>query len=492
MNRLLVLFLILAIGGAFGQPAETPTRDLSLVVGKSLVFDSPANIERVSVANGAIAEAVAITPREVVVNGKAAGETSLILWQQGGGRLVFDLKVSAPHPKLQAVQRELKKELGDSDVTIDVDTDSVFIRGTVPNLTSADRAVAIASTLGKPVNLLNVNVPPPEAQILLRVRFASVDRKAIQQLGMNIFSTGATNTIGSTGTGAFPAPQLNISGNSVATTLSDALNVFLFRKDLNLGATIKALEAMQLLQILAEPNVLAINGKPAAFLAGGEFPYPTLQGGGAGIGQVTIQYREFGVRLGFLPVMTPRGTIRLEVTPEVSSLDFANGLIFQGFTIPALATRRVQTEIELESGQSFVIGGLLDNRVTETLSKIPGLGDIPWLGKLFRSRDLSKSNTELLVLVTPELVRPIPADQKTPTMEMPKTFLKETQGLAVPRTPGLDTTGPVPVKPPQATMPVETLMELQKATQATPATPPTVLQMIPVPTTPPKPPDTKQ
>ena len=168
-----------------------------------------------------------------------------------------------------------------------------------------------------------------------------------------------------------------------------------------MGATIKALEARRLLQILAEPNVLAINGKPASFLAGGEFPYPTLQGGGGGLGAVTIQFREFGVRINFTPVVTPRGTIRLQVTPEVSSLDFANGLVFQGFNIPALATRRVQTEIELEPGQSFVIGGLLDNRLTETLSKIPGLGH-PFVRKVVPITLLNRNNTELLVMVTPE------------------------------------------------------------------------------------------
>ena len=177
---------------------------------------------------------------------------------------------------------------------------------------------------------------------------------------------------------------------------------------MNLGATIAALEARNLLQILAEPNVMAINGHNASFLAGGEFPFPNLQGGGGGLGAVTIQFREFGVRINFTPTITPRGTIRLNVTPEVSSLDFANGLIFNGFTIPALSTRRMSTEVELEEGQTFAIGGLLDNRDTETFNKVPGLGNIPFFGNLFRSRQITKNNSELLVMVTPELVRPIP------------------------------------------------------------------------------------
>jgi pilus assembly protein CpaC len=445
------------------------------VAGKSLILDSPIAIERVSVANGNLAEALAVTPREVLVNGKSAGETSLILWQQGGNRLIFDLTITPSMSRLAAVQRELKKEFP-GNVSVDVENDVAFLRGTVPDLTSADRAAAITETLGKTVNLLHVDVPPVEAQILLKVRFASVDRHATQQLGINIVSTGATNTIGSVSTGGFPGPRVDALGN---VTLSDALNVFLFRRDLNLLSTIKALESRQLLQVLAEPNVLAINGKSAAFLAGGEFPYPTLQGGGAGVGQVTIQYREFGIRLGFLPSVTPRGTIRLQVTPEVSSLDYSNALVFQGFTIPALATRRVQTEIELEAGQSFVIGGLLDNRVTETLSKIPGLGDIPLLGKLFRTKDLSKNNSELLVLVTPELVRPIPSSQPAPELQMPEQFMKGTRATA-PRTPGMEVTGPVPVKPPQPSMPVEELVRLQKTPQAQA---PTAMpyQLVPIP-----------
>jgi len=209
---------------------------------------------------------------------------------------------------------------------------------------------------------------------------------------------------------------------------------------------------------VARSRRLAINGKTASFLAGGEFPYPTLQGGGAGLGSVTIQFREFGIRLGFRPLVTPRGTIRLQVSPEVSALDYANGLTFQGFTIPGLTTRRVQTEIELETGQSFAIGGLLDNRLTEALSKVPVLGDIPWLGKLFQSRSTSKNNTELLVLVTPEIVRPVPAGSPVPEIKIPKQFLKDTASTA-PRTPGVDVTGAKPLVHGEP-IPVEELREI--------------------------------
>jgi pilus assembly protein CpaC len=458
-------------------------RDLFVTVGKSLVVDSPVNIQRVSVGNGDLAEALAVNPREVLVNGKSVGETSIIIWQQGGNRLFFDLTVRASNSKVSAVQQQIDRELGGQDIKVSYENEAAFLHGTAKDVTSAERAVAIATTLGKTVNLLHVTVPPTEAQILIKVRFADVDRSMSQDLGMNIFSTGATNTIGRVTTGTFSAPNVSQNpGSPAQVTLGDLLNIFLFRPDLNLGTTIKALEAKSLLQILAEPNVMAINGKTASFLAGGEFPYPTLQGGGGGLGAVTIQFREFGVRINFTPVVTPRGTIRLQVAPEVSSLDFAHGLVFQGFNIPALATRRVTTEIELESGQSFAIGGLLDNRTTESWSKIPGLGSIPLLGKLFQTRSVAKNNSELLVLVTPELVRPVAKGQKGPEIKFPSPFMKGTR-TDLPATPGIDVTGPVPTKPTQETVPVEDLIQSQKALPGAQSAPPQI-QFVPMLTQP--------
>jgi pilus assembly protein CpaC len=458
-------------------------RRLVVTVGKSVIVDSPVNIQRVSVANGDLSEALAVNPREVLINGRAPGETTLILWQQGGNRIVYDLSVQPSNTRLDAVRGQISDELAGQEISISQQGEDVFVRGSVKDLVSAERAVAIAGTLGKVVNLLHVAVPPIEQQILLKVRFANVDRAATSELGVNLFSTGALNTPGSTTTGQFSPPVVAVEPNRTSFSLGDALNVFLFRPDLNLGATIKALQSRRLLEMLAEPNVLAINGKPASFVSGGEFPFPTLQGGGAGLGAVTIQFREFGVRINFLPHVTPRGTIRLQVTPEVSSLDFANGLVFQGFNIPALSTRRVQTEIELENEQSFVIAGLLDNRLTETLNKIPGLGDIPLLGKLFQSRSLARNNSELLVLVTPELVRPIPAGAPRPEIEMPREFMKDTRPDP-PRTPPISVTGPVPVKPEPQTIPVEQLIQIQKG-QHPPAPAMPAVQFVPVPVTPP-------
>lgn len=206
--------------------------------------------------------------------------------------------------------------------------------------------------------------------------------------------------------------------------------------------------------------MLAENGKQASFLAGGEFPFPTVQaiGQGGGAGAVTIQFKQFGIRLNFIPTIMPAGTIRLQVAPEVSALDFTNGLIVQGFNVPALTVRRVKTVVELSQGQSFAIGGLLDNRVTETLEKIPFIGDVPILGKFFQSRARNKQNTELLVIVTPEIVQPIPAGQPVPEVKNPVPFLQPNTGKDM-STPGQKLTGAVPVTPPSKTIPVEKVVE---------------------------------
>jgi len=485
-----VFLAVVALGlgqSAFAQdnaPSQTTaSRELSVTVGKSVLVDSPQTIERIAVSNGALAEAVAISPHEMMLNGLAPGETSLIIWQQGGNRLFFDLTVQRNETRLDGIRREMAQELGGDDkVTINMEGDNVFLRGTVPTLTAAQRAVDIASTLGKPVNLLRVSIPGTEAQILLKVRFADVDRSATKQLGINLFSLGATNTVGATSTGQFQTPTISSVGAAAAATanITSPLQVFLFRPDLNLGATIAALESRNLLQILAEPNVMAINGHNASFLAGGEFPFPNLQGGGAGLGAVTIQFREFGVRINFTPTVTPRGSIRLTVTPEVSSLDFANGLIFQGFSIPALSTRRMSTEIELEEGQTFAIGGLLDNRDTETFNKVPGLGSIPFFGNLFRSRQITKNNSELLVMVTPELVRPIPKGMARPDLKRPGDFLPPNTAGTSPQTPGMDVTGPVPsTKTVEPSMPVEDLIKMQAASTTPAAAPAQQLQFVP-------------
>jgi len=272
-------------------------------------------------------------------------------------------------------------------------------------------------------------------EVLLEVKFAEVDRSAVTQLGVNILNTGAGNFVGNTTTGqfggtrigdvtdTFPRPPITPPFSSTET-INDLLNVFLFRPDIHLGAVIRALQTRNLLQILAEPNLIAVNGKESSFLAGGEFPFPIVQPG-QGFTAVTISFKEFGVKLKFTPVIMPNGNIHLRVVPEVSTLDFANSLTISGFTVPAISTRRADTEFELQDGQSFVIAGLMDNRVTNLSNKIPGLGDIPILGNFFKSKSAQKSNSELMVLCT---ARRVAAGNQPPSgPKYPKPFLDNNQ-----------------------------------------------------------------
>ncbi len=440
--------------------SESPD-ELLLMVGKSVIITSDLPLERVSVGYGDIAEASAVSPKEILVNGKAPGSTSLIVWQEGGGKLLFDVKVKPndflANSRLNALDRQMAKELAGQAISVSLENDSVFLRGQVKDLTSAERAVAIAGTIGKVVNLLYVTVPAPEPQILLKVRFASVDRTKAASLGFNLFSTGATNTIGAVSTKQFPAPGISVNKTTgPQVTLSDLLNVFLYRPDLNLGATIQALETKGVLEVLSEPNVLATNGKQASFLAGGEYPYPVVQGS-ALAGTVTIQFREFGVRLNFIPTITPRGSIRLQVAPEVSSLDYSNAVVVGGYSVPGLTSRKLNTEVELDEGQSFAIGGLLDKSVTETLTTVPFLGDIPVLGRFFQGKNTSRRNSELIVIVTPEIVRPMPAGMAPPTPSFPLSFMNS-DPQSVTQTPGLAATGPA-ATPPARTVPIERFID---------------------------------
>jgi len=318
-----------------------------------------------------------------------------------------------------------------------------------------------------------VKLPAVQQQILLKVRFIDVDRNVTQQLGLDLTSLGVGKTIGQVSTNQFAPPAMStvsqntpfgatVAGVSQSWTLSNLGNIFAWRPTDNIMATIHALQSRGLSQILAEPNLLTMDGKAASFLAGGEIPIPVVQSAAGGLGTVTIMWKEFGVRINFVPTVTPRKTIRLRVAPEVSSLDPAAGITISGFSVPGLSVRRMQTEIELEDGQSFAIAGLLDNRTTETLSKIPGLGDIPVLGKLFQSRSRNKTNTELLVVVTPELVRPIPAGQPLPDIKLPQLPMKETD-KDPPRTPPISVTGSTAMAGAGEAVPVEQLKELEKA-----------------------------
>jgi pilus assembly protein CpaC len=465
-----------APGGSPQASVQDAANDLVVAVGKSVLVDSARPVERVAIGSSEIAEATAVSRAEVMINGKAPGETTLIVWQAGGSRQFFNVKVHAntavAADHLDALRRELRSEFPGQPLRVSAEGGNVFLRGTVKDLESSDRAMQIASTAGKVVNLLYVNVPPPEPQILLKVRFASVDRTRGKSLGINVFSTGAGNTVGSVTTQQFSPPSLSTttSGGTDGTAatsvfnVSSLLNIFLLRPDINLGATIQALQTNGVLQVLAEPNLLTANGKQGSFLAGGQYPYPVVQGiTGGGTGAVTIQFKEYGVRLNFIPTITPRGTIRLQVAPEVSSLDLINGVTISGFTVPALTSRKVNTEVELSEGQSFVIGGLLDNRETKNLSKMPYISDVPILGRLFQSMQVNRTNTELIVLVTPEIVNPIPAGAPRPDVTFPDKFLEPNTTTPM--------SNPSNATPPQGTAPQTIAVEKLMRSVQQPETP---------------------
>ena len=442
--------------------SQDSANELSVAVGKTVLVDCRLPIARVVIGQGEIAEVHATSPTEVMVEGKALGETNLIIWDTSGGRQFFNVTVrpgvSILHDNLDAIRRELRTELPGDSIKVSSENGAIFLRGTVKDLNGSDRAVKIASIGGKVVNLLNVYVPASDPQILLKVRFISVDRTKSQQLGINIFSSGFGNTIGGISTGSLTTTNPNGSTPATVSGGTNPTNLSVFYPGLNIGATIQALQSTVGGQVLAEPNLLAANGKQASFLAGGEYPYPMVQGGSGGAGAaVTIEFKEYGVRLNFIPTITPRGTIRLQVAPEVSSLDFADSVEISGFEVPAITTRKVKTEIELADGQSFVIGGLLDNTESDTFQKIPFLGDIPVLGKFFQAMTKTKANTELIVIVTPEIVAPIPAGGPLPELKFPAKFLPANSNIPM-HTPdaktAANTTAPAP-----PTMPVEKLIE---------------------------------
>jgi pilus assembly protein CpaC len=289
--------------------------------------------------------------------------------------------------------------------------------GTVPSPAVAEQVLKMADNFSKEVvNGLHVAAPPRQKQVMLKVRFAEADRAKLGSFAFNLFSTGATNTIGSITTQQFgPLALQQTTAGSVTPpstpqqfSLSNLLNIFLFRPDIGLGATIQALQQKNILQILAEPDLMALSGEPAHFLAGGEFPYPVVQGGAAGtVPIITIQFRPYGVKLEFTATIEEDNRIRLKVAPEVSTLDYSNTVTIAGFVLPAISTRHAETVVELKDGQSFGIAGLLDDSTTVQLSKVPGIGDIPILGQLFKSRSTNRTNTELLILVTPTIMDPV-------------------------------------------------------------------------------------
>ena len=426
VHLLSVLLMVAPAATVRAQSAE----DMRLTVGRSVVLDFATDVRQISTSDPAVVDAVAVSTREVLLNAKAMGTATVVIWAKTGERTIYGVTVEQ---NLDPLRRLLRDTFPTEDIQVQSSRDAISLTGRVATKEIADRAALLAVPFGKNV-VSHIQVAPgaPDRQVMLRVKFAELDRRAAQSFGVNLVSTGAGNTVGRVTTGQFSAPTVTdlrgaipgrLEGVRSEFSISDALNVFAFRPDLNLTAFIRALQAQSLLQILAEPNLVTVPGREASFLVGGEFPVPILQGG-SNAGAVTVQFREFGIRLTFTPTPTAHGTIRMHVRPEVSTIDTNNAVSVSGFLIPALATRRMETNVELREGQSFAIAGLIDNRVQETMQKIPGLSSIPLLGTLFKSRDLQRNISELVVIVTPEFAAPMNPEDSQPSIIFPEKFLE--------------------------------------------------------------------
>jgi pilus assembly protein CpaC len=415
--------LAFTAGLTFAQSAE----DLRLTIGKSVVIDYPSDIRQIATSSPDILDASPITTREILLHGKGLGSATLVVWSKSGQRTFYNCTVDL---NLDPLRRMLKETFPMDDITVRSTRDTLSLSGSVRNKEEGDRAVAVAGSFAKTVvNNMGVNVGMAEKQILLRVKFAELDRVREVQYGVNLLAapggtligstTGQFTSVSTTGTAAVPST----SGASAAiSTITQALSLFAFDPKLNLGAFLKALESQSILQTLAEPNLVTTNGKEASFLVGGEFPVPVVQGG-SGAGAVTVQFREFGIRLKFLPVLTDHKTIKMHLSQEVSTLDPGDGVTLNGFVIPALSTRRAETDVELGEGQSFVVAGLVSNAESDTFTKIPVLGSLPIIGYLFKSKDEKKNRTDLVVLVTPEITEPLGVNDPKPSVYMPRDFL---------------------------------------------------------------------
>jgi pilus assembly protein CpaC len=462
IQRLAVVAALLAATAA-GQPALSAQTAASqapgqpervvLTAGRSTVLISEFDIARIAVTNPAVADAVVVKPREILVDGKGAGTVSLIVWG-ATERKHYDIVVD---PGVTNLQQNFQQLFPGEDISVAVTDEATILSGSVSSNEVMLRAgeLARAAMPGHSVmNMLALPSGSPSKQVMLQVRFAEVNRNALQQTGLALFVNRA-DWVGMTTTQQFAAPSIDDTN----LNFTDFLNVFLFSRTENIGGVLKALQGRGFLQSLAEPNLIAYNGVEASFLAGGEIPIPLI----SGLGQMSVQYKEFGVRLNFTPTIAG-DVIRLKLRPEVSTLDFTNGILLSGFRIPALNTRRAETDVELRDGQSFAIAGLLNNLTQTDRQAIPWIGRVPIIGSLFRSRSIRAEQTELMVLVTPRLVRALDPDE-VPTLPVrPGAFINpsDDENRGVPgddssETPGLQDAPPPPTRkpptPPGATPP---------------------------------------
>jgi pilus assembly protein CpaC len=427
--------LTAAVARDVTPPVEQSTDSVRLLVGRSTIVNVGKPIARVSLTSADIADALVTSPNELLINGKAAGTISMFVWDRAGAIRRYDVIVQRDLARLSA---QLKELFPKESIDVRANGKTAVLSGNVSSKDVADKMASLAGSFvdskEELVSLLQVGIAGQSNQVLLRVRFAEVSRSAMTELGVSLFTGagGYKNYLARTTTDQTPGPTFDANGAQPKLIFSDFLNLFLFNNKEQLGAVIKALQTKGLFQSLAEPNLIAESGKEASFLAGGEFPIPVAQGSSGGGVSISVVFKEFGIRLSFTPVVIGN-RVHLKVKPEVSTLDFTNAVSLNGFRIPALSTRRTETEVELNDGQTFAIAGLMNQTMNTTMQKIPGIGDIPILGLLFKSKAAQKNSTELVVMITPEIL-PNNSPGVTPNLpKMPESFLPpQTQGKNVP------------------------------------------------------------
>ncbi len=395
--------------GVSTQPANALT--LHLIVGRSLFLNSAEKLRRVYVSNPMVLDAMTASQFEVVISAKAAGTSSLVLWSSTGQPRMYTVLADVD---VAGLRDSVAQALPGDHVEVEAQEGRIHLTGVVDSDAASDEAARLATIYSKDVVNSLVVDPRHLPQVQLQVRIAEIDRSKLTEFGINLFSLGQNS--GAITTGQFSPPSYTSQNGSTSAVISDFLNLFYFNFAHGLGTTIRDLQNKGVLQILAEPTLTTIHGRTARFLAGGQFPYPIVQPGGAGsVPTVTVQFQPYGVKLEFTPFVNSDGTIRLKVAPEVSALDYTNQVVIAGYVLPALSTRRAETEVELKDGESFGISGILDNRTTDNLSKVPGIADIPILGQLFRSKNLNRSTMELVVIVTPRIIDTLNAASTAPS-----------------------------------------------------------------------------
>jgi len=384
------------------------------VTGKSIIMNSVVDVKRLSLAADQIADAEVLTPRQIYLMGKVPGVTNVTLWDKDDSIVaIVDLKVS---PDISQLKESVEKVLPEEkDVKINSTHDYVTLSGTVSNTASLTQLLALAGPYtsdgkDKQVKVLNLVEVAGGHQVMMQVRIAEISHSMLKRLGINFNYLSNSGNFGANLIGNLTA----LSPLGTATGISEGVNAIFrfFSSGTPWTVFIDALKEKGLLKVLAQPTLVTLSGKQANFLAGGEFPIPVPQKSGGGT-TITIEYKPFGVGLNFTPTVLSNKKISMDVSTEASDLDFSNALKLSGYVVPAVTTRRVSTSIEMADGQSFAIGGLMSDNVRSLNSKFPVLGDIPVLGALFRSTSYQRNETELLVIVTVSLVKPLDMNKQT-------------------------------------------------------------------------------